>query len=298
MEKRLIHVYQSFPADHQSAEVAYPGKRPFRFPATSIASQLAAILKRPFSSIASVRANQVDLPSLQTPSQRIGIRRLVVNQPPYLAFPIRRIQYGFDQIHFGRRCRGNEASQRNTFAVDHHHPLRTLAALGFSNTGAPFLAGAKLPSEKVSSQSSKALRSISLSSPRHALSHAPTLSQYCKRRQQVLGDGKCGGKSFQRAPLRSTHKIPSKQRRLSIGLGPPQPRGIGGRYRSIFAHWASVNSDWKRCINPAPHQPAPLKQYAIRSYETASTHSERKGPHTRSLPLLPLPLLRSPSLYF
>jgi hypothetical protein len=38
-------------------------------------------------------------------------------------------------------------SQRNTAAVD-HHPLRPLAPLGFSDSAAPFFAGAKLPSSK------------------------------------------------------------------------------------------------------------------------------------------------------
>jgi hypothetical protein len=37
-------------------------------------------------------------------------------------------------------------SQRKTPAVDHHHPLRALAPLGLADRGAPFLAGAKLPS--------------------------------------------------------------------------------------------------------------------------------------------------------
>jgi hypothetical protein len=36
-------------------------------------------------------------------------------------------------------------SQRKTAAVDHHHPLRPLAPLGFSDSAAPFFAGAKLP---------------------------------------------------------------------------------------------------------------------------------------------------------
>jgi hypothetical protein len=45
-------------------------------------------------------------------------------------------------------------SQRNTLAVDHHHPLRPLTPLGFSNRTAPFFAGAKLPSMNDSLHSS------------------------------------------------------------------------------------------------------------------------------------------------
>jgi len=46
------------------------------------------------------------------------------------------------------------AFQRNTFAVDHHHPLRALAPLGFSDFRALFFADAKLPSRNDSLQSS------------------------------------------------------------------------------------------------------------------------------------------------
>jgi hypothetical protein len=43
-------------------------------------------------------------------------------------------------------------SQRKTRAVNHHHPLRSLAPLGLAHGGAPFFAGAKLPSRKDSLQ--------------------------------------------------------------------------------------------------------------------------------------------------
>jgi len=33
-------------------------------------------------------------------------------------------------------------------AVDHHHPLRSFAPFGLSDTFAPFFAGAKLPGRK------------------------------------------------------------------------------------------------------------------------------------------------------
>ena len=46
------------------------------------------------------------------------------------------------------RCPPGMQSARNTLAVDHHHPLRSLAPLGFSDSCAPFFAGAKLPSRK------------------------------------------------------------------------------------------------------------------------------------------------------
>ena len=81
-------------------------------------------------------------------------------------------------------------------------------------------------------------------SVRHAFSHRPCSSHRRKRRQHVLGEGYCAGRSFHRAPLRNTHKIPSNTGRLAIGLGPPFGDAFGwGNNGAICAHWASVNSD-------------------------------------------------------
>jgi hypothetical protein len=57
----------------------------------------------------------------------------------------------------------------------------------------------------------------------------------------VLGDGYRSGKSFQRAPLRNTHKIPSKHGRFAMGLRPPNAAAFGsGNSAAIVAHCASV----------------------------------------------------------
>jgi hypothetical protein len=96
---------------------------------------------------------------------------------------------------------------------------------------------------KHSSQSSVCWSSSSASNARQALSQTPDSSQSRKRRQQVAGDGYRSGKSFQRAPLRSTHKIPSKQGRFGLGFGPPfaEPRASGNNGSMIF-HCSSVSS--------------------------------------------------------
>jgi hypothetical protein len=142
-------------------------------------------------------------------------------------------------------------SQRKTRAVDHHHPLRPLAPLGLAHGGAPFLAGAKLPSRNDSLQF---ICWRSLSSPRKVrqiFSQTSCSSQSRSLRQQVEGDGNSSGKSCQRAPLRKIHKRPS--RTLRSGAGGRPPRGCDGRRGSngrIFSHWASVNSRPYRAIGP------------------------------------------------
>jgi hypothetical protein len=55
---------------------------------------------------------------------------------------------GFRKRSFSRRSTFPPNSQRKTLTVDQYHPLRALATLGFTDCGAPFLAGAKLPSYK------------------------------------------------------------------------------------------------------------------------------------------------------
>jgi hypothetical protein len=50
--------------------------------------------------------------------------------------------------------RGKDASERNTLAVDHHHPLRSFAQFGRANKVFPFFAGAKLQWMKASCQPS------------------------------------------------------------------------------------------------------------------------------------------------
>jgi hypothetical protein len=125
-------------------------------------------------------------------------------------------------------------------AVDHHHPLRAFAPLGFADAVAPFLAGAKLPSTKLSLQSNWPRASSSARNWRHTSNHTSCASHNCKRRQQVLGLGYSGGRSRQRAPVLSTHKMPSNTRRLSAH-GRPRPEDCGNN-GSIFFHCSSVKN--------------------------------------------------------
>jgi hypothetical protein len=153
-----------------------------------------------------------------------------------------------------RGCRRQENSQRNTLAISQNHPLRTLAPLGFSHGQAPFFAGAKLPSMKVSSQRSRPRRSSCDSKVRHISSSAPCSSQSCKRRQQVDPLGYCRGRSRHRAPVRNTHKTPSKQALLSAhGRPRPSRRRLSfGKSGSNFFHCLSVIISNSRNHHPLP----------------------------------------------
>jgi hypothetical protein len=150
-----------------------------------------------------------------------------------------------------RGCRVKLLSQRKTLAVDHHHPLRALAPLGFSDFRAPFFAGAKLPSRNDSLQFSCSRPLSSARNARQMVSQTPCSSQSRSRRQQVDGDGNSSGRSCQRAPLRKIQRIPSRTLRSFAGGRPPRQdlRTRGNRGR-IFSHWASVSSRPYRAIGP------------------------------------------------
>src|SRR5882724_1567781 len=149
-------------ANQQSPEVAQPGEGALDLPPVAVAAQSAAIVEGGFAATAAMRTDEQDSPIEQAPAQRIAVVGSVGYdaQWPLLwpspaaaghRYPIQRT---FLQGHFSRAGRDQLASQRNTLAVDHHHPLRAFAALGFADALAPFLAGAKLPSRNDSLQSS------------------------------------------------------------------------------------------------------------------------------------------------
>lgn len=250
MEKALVNGQQAVITHGQSAEIAEPRIRALDFPATFIASQLTTVMKGTPPCVSAVGSNQLDATPFQPSPQRIAVVTLVGDNANRLRSgptpPTRHLHLrdgGFGEPNFVRRGRRQECSQRNTLAVDQYHPLRALAADGFADAIAPFLAGAKLPSMNVSSQRSKPRWSRDPSNARQASNQTSRSSQHRSRRQQVTPLGNCSGISRQRAPVRSTHKMPSKQARFPAQGRPfPSRRRFGcGNKGSIFSHCSSVS---------------------------------------------------------
>ena len=251
MYKGSKHRTFSLIAGDQSAEATQPSDRALNAVAPFVAPKLAPILSLGFFPILAMRTNQVNAPFGQTISQGIRVGRPIINQSRKpTAWTTRAVtrhrnlrQQWLNQGYFVRRRRGKFDSQRHTLAVCHHHKLRTLSAFGFSDQGPPFLAPAKVPSANTSCQSSWPWASNWPKKARQALSHTSASCHSCSRRQQVLKEGYSRGRSFQRAPLRKTHKIPSNTARSGRRLRPPLgERGGLGNKGSILAHWASVTS--------------------------------------------------------
>ncbi len=259
MKESAINSEAAIPANDQTAKITEPGEGALDFPPASVSAQLASVL-RLSPSVAPVRADQFDAAPFQALAQRVAVVALVGDDPQRLfPGPTAAARHGnllqsrLQEGHFRRTGRVQVVSERNTLAVDHHHPLRTLSTFGLPDAGAPFLAGANDPSANVSAQSRWPFSSSSPKKARHTSSQTSCSSQSRNLRQQVVGEGYSGGKSFQRAPLRSTQSIPSKTRRLSTGFRPPFRDCLNfGKSGSIFAHCASVSLTRPRAMKRSP----------------------------------------------
>src|SRR5215470_19992806 len=260
MKESLINGDRAIVAHHQSAKITEPSHGAFHFPAASVAAQRTTVLPAWLAAVPSMRNDQLDSACLQPLAQWIAVKSAIGNDPPCFlagspaamssAYADRRQRF-FREPDFVRGRRVKLLSQRKTLAVDHHHPLRALAPLGFSDLRAPFLAGAKLPSRNDSLQLSCWRWFSSAKNARQMVSQMPCSSQSRSRRQQVAGEGNSSGRSCQRAPLRKIHKMPSRTLRSFAGGRPPcRDLRTGGSKGRIFSHWASVSSRPYRAIGP------------------------------------------------
>ncbi len=238
-------------ANKQAAELSKPGVGAFDDPAALVAPELPAVLVFSLLVVLAVRDDEVDASLLEPLSERVGVVGAVGDHALRLlsrpAFGTRDFDFGergFRKRNFSWRGTFKPNSQRKTATVDQYHPLRPLAALGLADCGAPFLAGAKLPSRNVSSHLNRPSPSSAPSNARHALSHTSCSSHCFNRRQQVAGDGYLSGKNLHAAPVCNTHRIPSKQARLEAHGRPRLSlRRFGsGSSGAINSHCASLNN--------------------------------------------------------
>src|ERR1700674_3047037 len=260
MKKCAIDLERVVVAYDQVPEVAQPADRAFDHPAFSVSAQRSAVLRGRTNTIFLVRTDQFDPPTTQTSAQRIAVVRPVGNHPFRLLARTTRVmpsayadrcERRLGEFDLRRGCRTKVVSQRNTLAVDHHHPLRPLAPLGFSDSAAPFFAGAKLPSRNDSLHFNCWHSCNSLKNARQTFSQMPCSSPSRKSSQQVEGCGYSYGKSRQRAPLRIIQRIPSSTRRFSIHRQPSRRSLRGFRSKSaIFFHCASVSNGPDRASGP------------------------------------------------
>lgn len=254
--------------DQQASELTKPRMSSLHNPTALITPQFAPIFVAPSLVVFPVRRNQFDAALLQSLAQRVGVVAAVGDHAlrllPRAAFPTWYPDFGergFRKRNFTGGGTFQPNSQRKTLTVDQYHPLRPLAPLGFADREAPFFAGAKLPSKKVSSHLSKPSSSSAPSNVRHACSHTPSSSHCLSRRQQVEGEANSSGTNRHAAPVCRIHRMPSKQARFDA-QGRPRlscRRLGGGSMGSTNSHCSSVNSFCRFFMTEA-HQPTRLSR--------------------------------------
>jgi len=251
VEEGAIGGEQMLMTHQQSSELTEPSIGSFDDPSPFVAAHFPSIFIPPLPVILPIRRDQLDATLPESFAQRIGIVGAVGNHPfwllPRSTFGARDTDFGergFRKRNFMRRGTFEPNSQRKTLTVDQYHPLCAFAALGFTDGGAPFFAGAKLPSRKVSSHCNNPSPSSAPNSARQASNQTSSSSHCFSRRQQVEGEGYSSGRKRQAAPVCKIQRMPSKQARLEAHGRPRlslRRRG-GGNNGSINCHCSSVNS--------------------------------------------------------
>ncbi len=133
-------------ANKQPSELTEPCVGAFDDPAAFVAPRLPAVPVFSFLVAFPVRNDEVNASLAKPLAERVGVVGAVGDHAFRLlsrpAFGTRDVDFGergFRKRNFSWRGTFKPNSQRKTATVDQYHPLRPLAALGFSDCGAPFL---------------------------------------------------------------------------------------------------------------------------------------------------------------
>ncbi len=229
MHECSVHHDVSFVPHDQAAKVSEPGDQALDFPPTPVAPKRSSVLLRGTSAAATVGADDLDSTLGESVAQGGAVvstienetRRVAIGEGHRTGRRNNTIERDLQKLYLRRRGRGEVNSHRKTLAVSHHPPLCTFSTFGLTHAEAPFFAGAKLPSAKLSAQFMRPSSSSAATIARHAASQTPDSSHSPWRRRQVEGEGYASDRSFQRAPLRSTQRMPSNTSRQSARRRPP-----------------------------------------------------------------------------
>ncbi len=229
----------SLPANHDPTEVVHPSEEALDLPTPSISTKWASILS--LGAVLPVRGDQLDLVLLQPCAEFVAVVGFIRDDA---AGPALARDPGDDlrgELNFGWRCAVRRDGERNAVAIDDGHDLAPFAALGRADAGPPFLAGEKVASMKLSSQFNCPAVSSRRNSAPNRRAQVPSLDHRSNQRQQVWYGGYSLGRSFQRAPERRIHNIPSTTGRSGwTGRPRPSARRLGMMKGAMSAHCSSV----------------------------------------------------------
>ena len=236
-----------FISHHQTTEVLQPCKEPFHFPAAFISSQWSTILGWGVLPVShqTVWRNHFYFPLFfQFLIKTVTVVGLIADQFFRQFIDKAVIKSFIHQLHFMRRSTFDANGDRKTTAVCNCHDLGAFAFFSGPDAGPPFLADAKVPSMKASRTSIPPLSLRSIARAVSTRSKVPSLLQDWNLRWQVWYGGYRAGMSFQGAPVRNIHRIPSHTSRLFRWGRPrfPGPLSGSGSNGSMISHCLSVIS--------------------------------------------------------
>jgi len=140
-----------FPSGDQAAVVVHPGEEPLDFPASAVSSKRAFVL-RYLLAVGAMGSNHLHSAGAHLLIQFIGIVGLVSDQSGGQLVEEAFDQNSFHKPAFGRRSVFDRYGERKTVTRGDSDDLGALAAPGWTNGKAPFLALAKVASTNASSK--------------------------------------------------------------------------------------------------------------------------------------------------
>ena len=140
-----------FPSCDKSAIVLHPGKEPLNFPSAAIATQDTAVLGLALA-VGPVRRDHLDAVFIHLFVERIRVVGFVADEPLRQFVEEASGQNSFHKPTLGRRSAFDRYGERKTIARGDSDDLGALAALGGTDSEAPFLALAKVASTNASSR--------------------------------------------------------------------------------------------------------------------------------------------------
>ena len=144
-----------FPADDGTTKVMKPGEQTLDFPATPVAAQNTAVLRRRCDAHEFVRRDELYAVSfVDALVQRIAVVSAVADHAFGGFGKESLVERGFNESCFMRRSAGHVHGERKTMAVCDGHDFAAFAAFCRADTRAPFFAPLKLASMKDSLRSS------------------------------------------------------------------------------------------------------------------------------------------------
>jgi hypothetical protein len=231
-----------FPSGRDPAIVLKPSEKTLDLPSFAISPKWSTILGFGSHSVPFVRGDHLDSTGSEFSVQRVTVISPVADNPIRKLRKKTTLKGSPYQFHFMRRSAGHVEGVRKTRSVCNCHDLGPFPPLSWSNAGAPFLAGAKVPSMKASWMSIPPRLRRSSARAMRIFSKTPSFDHFWCQRWQVDLDGYRDGRSCHCAPVRRIQRIPFKTDRGSIRSLPRGSDRFIGISGSITAHCSFVKS--------------------------------------------------------